>query len=240
MIALKIDSNELIKATRKLELLNRSAFPVAVRGTLNSAAYEMKQQTIDITTRENFTIRKATFFKANSKVVQATGFDVNQMQATVGFTGNSQAVEDLQQQETGGTILGRAFIPLNTARTGNSNTKLVRSSNRIKGIRIIDARKNKGNAAQQFIQAAKRANVGDFILANYQDRTILWRLNSLNRNSDGSFKLTGIYSYDKGRSAKIDKATHFMQKATLLVQPKIADMYLQQAERQFAKALSNQ
>ena len=126
---LNVNTDAVVAFTNKLEKLNRSAFPVAVRTALNSAAFHMKKDAIINSAKDNFIQRKPSFFKANSKVLPANGFDVNTMQSKVGFTGNSQAVEDLEQQEQGGTIKGRSFLSIgdessnNPARSGGSYGK---------------------------------------------------------------------------------------------------------------------
>ena len=106
----------------RLERINRSALPVAVRQTLNAAAFDVKQNTMP-EEADIFIHRKPTFFKANSGVTPAKGLDVNTMEATVGFkpkTGDrSHSVEDLEEQEEGGVIPhSRAFVALKEGRTG--------------------------------------------------------------------------------------------------------------------------
>ncbi len=80
---------------------------MAIRQTLNDAAYDVKLRTMPQTSDASFIKRKPTFWKAKSRVEGAKGFDVNTMQSTVGFLeGNkhSQAVRDLDEQEHGGRI----------------------------------------------------------------------------------------------------------------------------------------
>ena len=43
---LNVNTDAVVALTNKLEKLHRSAFPVAVRSTLNSAAFDMKKDTI--------------------------------------------------------------------------------------------------------------------------------------------------------------------------------------------------
>lgn len=234
---LNVNANEVIALTAKLEQLNRSAFPSAVKNTLNTAAFDMKKNELPASASSNFINRKPSFFKANSKVITANGFDVNTMKATVGFTGKDQAVDDLEQQESGGTIKSRSFIPLKFARSGNSNNKLVRANARLKNIKIIDAKNAPGkNDKEKFVQSVIHAGVGGIVLSEINGRAFMWKVNSLKRTSNGSFKLTPLYSFKKGRTVTV-KARHFVEEAATKTAPKIEDYYKAAAEYQFKKVL---
>ncbi len=233
---LVIDSTGLEKYAKQLNEINRSAYPVAVRQTLNSAAFDVKQRTMPDEAKDTFTQRKPNFFKANSKVEKAQGFAINTMQSTVGFTGNQQAVEDLEQQEHGGKIKGRSFIPLDTARTGGSNKRMIRANARLKKLKFVDPKNVSGkNEKEKFIKSVEFAGRGGLVLGEYKGRKIIWRVNSLRRNEDGQFKLTALYTYDKGRAAKIDKATHFMRTASLESAKLLNDHFIKNAEAQILK-----
>lgn len=237
MMTLNVNANAVVKLTIKLEKLNRSAFPLAVRGTLNSAALDMKQKTIITSTDDNFTKRKPSFFKAASKVNFASGFAVNSMQSEVGFKGDSQAVDDLEQQEKGGDIGGRAFVAMNPARVSSAYKKNIRPNARLKALKIVDAKNAKGaNDKQKFIKSVIHAGVGGAVLANYKDKKILWRVNSLNKNDLGTLKLTPLYTYEKGRKVKVNK-TDFMKEASEMTQKKIDEFYFASAQKQFDKVL---
>ena len=188
---------------------------------------------------EAFTQRNKSFFKSKSKVMMAKGFNMNSMKATVGFIGASknQAVDDLEKQERGGEIGGRSFIPMNTARVSKSQSKSVRKQNRYNDIRnLVDARKMKGrNDGQKFIKGALKAGVGGVVLADYKSKTILWRINSLNR-SGGHFKLTALYSFKRDRNVKVE-GTNFMQRATLQSAQKMDMFYQIQAQKQIKRLM---
>jgi len=131
-----VDTDEVIQFTNRLEKLNGSAFPNAVRGTLNGLAFDVKTKTMPEETQKKFINRQKNFFKANSGVEVAKGFNVRSMVSVVGFKSkrpNNQAVEDLEKQEHGGIIKGRSFLALHQARTSKSINKLVAKRNRISG-----------------------------------------------------------------------------------------------------------
>lgn len=228
---LNVDTNAVIKFTNKLEKLNKSAFPNAVRGALNSAAFDVKSRTLQKSTDKNFEKRQANFFKANSRVEMAKGNIVSEMVATVGMrdlSGTNYAVKDLEQQESGGVIGGKSFIPMDTARTGKSNKRLVQKKNRLRGIKnVVSAKKN----SKPIVVAAVKVGVGGHVISN---KNILFRVDSLARNRAGRIKLTPIYSYKRNRTVKV-KATHFMREAAEESGSRIEKFYMIQANREFKK-----
>lgn len=234
---LDVNTSSVVVFTNKLEKLNRSAFPVAVRTALNSAAFDMKKNTILSSSKSEFINRKPSFFKANSKVITASGFDISTMKSAVGFTGKDQAIDDLEQQEHGGTIKSRSFIPMKTARTGNAENKLVRANARLSKIKIVDTKNVSGkNEKEKFIKSVIHAGVKGHVLSDFNGNGYVWRVNSIKRTDTGSFKLTPLYSYKSGRNVKVDK-TGFMEKATEMTKTKMEDFYIKAAKRQFEKAL---
>ena len=235
-----VDTDEVIKFTNDLEKLNRSAFPNAVRGTLNGLAFDVKTKTMPEETKKDFINRQKNFFKANSGVDVAKGFNLRTMVSVVGFKSkrpNNQAVENLEQQEKGGEIKGRSFLALHQARTSKSINKLVAKRNRISGIKnIVNTSSIEGKTeGQKFIKSIHLAGSGGFVLSHFNRKGILWRVDSLDRKKDGKFKLTAIQSYEKGRSVRIKKATHFMENSSVKSSKKSEEIYIKEANRQFNK-----
>lgn len=237
-----IDADAVVVFTNKLEKLHRSALPSAVRGTLNKAAFDVKQKTMPATSARTFTMRQANFFKANSRVDVAKGFDIGSMQSTVGFTEqslkgqNNYAVRDLEQQERGGTIKSRAFIPTNIAR-GGSSSKPVRPGNRLAKVKnIVNSNGFKGTKKQQFKQAAEKAGAGGYVIGNSKTK-ILWRIDSISvRNGRLKVRKTPLYSFQDNRSVSV-KGTGFMERASLQSGDKLNDFYIQEATRQIEKLM---
>ena len=148
---LNINDSEIVNFTNKLEQMHRKHLPNAIRNTLNEVALKgVKQKTLLSTTSKEFTQRQKNFFKANSRVDFARGWDINRMQSVVGMSsaklrgGSNYAVDDLEQQEKGGKIGGRSLIPLKQARVSNSWGRMVRKKYRLSSIKkVVDARDNK-------------------------------------------------------------------------------------------------
>lgn len=211
-----IDSDAVVKFANTLEKMYKSAFPSAVRGTLNKTVLHVKTQSMPSTANKNFTNRQPNFFKANSRFEPAKGFNMKAMQATVGFIpnnlkgSNNHAVSDLEEQETGGTIERKSFIPMKAARTGNNQNKVVRSNARLSNIKkIVEVKKmHAKNKRSRFVLAAIAAGKGGFVLSD----KILWRIDS-DKTKKGGFKKTPLYSFKKGRNVTVN-ATGFMRTAS--------------------------
>lgn len=228
----------IVVFANKLEKLPKKAFPNAVRGTLNSLAFDVKKNTMPRSAKR-FVNRDKNFFKANSRVEMARGTNVNSMESIVGFRslgGTNTAVENLEKQETGGIIPGRSFMPTDAARVSKSKKRKVSRKNRISGIKkIVHVAKTPGKTdGQKFIRSVVEAGKGGHILKE----NMLFRVDRLSRTgSKWKFRLTAIYSFSKGRSAKIRKATHFMKKATDKTYQKVEKIWIKEAQRQFDRAL---
>jgi len=238
---LNINTAAVVSYTNKLEKMHRSALPVAIRGALNSAAFDVKQKTMPFTAKAEFEQRNRTFFKANSRVVMAKGFNTKTMKSLVGFTenklkgGDNFAVKDLAQQEHGGKIDKKSFIPTDEAR-GGSATKAVRPMNRLSRInKVVNASKSSGGSLKQrFLKAAIRAGKGGHVLGNFPNQK-LYKITSIQKRA-GKLKIRtkALYSFKPGRSVRV-KATHFMRTASLMSGNKIDQFFIKEATRQFER-----
>lgn len=237
-----INADAVVEFTNKLEKLHRSALPVAIRGTLNKAAFDVKKNTMPQSAKANFMQRQPNFFKANSRVEMAKGFNVRSMKAVVGFTenglkgGNNFAVRELQQQERGGEIKSRSFIPMDDAR-GGSATRLVRPGNRISNItKIVNANKVAGkNKRQQFMRAAKIAGKGGFVIGN-TTKKILWRIDDIRIGRGTTIRKKAIYSYEESREVSI-KGTSFMREASTASARKMDAYFNDEAKKQIIRLM---
>lgn len=251
---LNINTDATVVMTNNLEKLHRSAFPNAVRETLNRAALDVKKDTLLKSADKNFIKREPNFFKANSRVEFARGYNVNSMAATVGMVEknlkgeHNNSVKDLEQQEEGGNIGGRSFLPLYKARVGNNPNKKVKANLRISDIRkswnsrVVDVRKqNAKNKKEAFVKAAIKAGAGGFVFSDtYFGSRILFRIDSVFSSLKGRktiIRKTGIYSAVKGFKAKV-KNTHFMKNAALESGSKIERFYNEEGQKQVERLMN--
>lgn len=242
-IKFNINTDASVIFANKLEKLHRSGLPLAIRGTLNDAAFEVKKNAMPKYTKETFEERRRNFFKANSKVEGAQGFDINRMQSTVGFLSSglhspstNYAVRDLKEQEEGGNIGGRSFKPLPDARIGKTMSGNVRPNNRISQIlksgNVVDVKDSKGaDWSQRSIRASLHAGKGGYVLGG----KILWRVSSITRvGRNIRFEKEKLYSFTKSGTAKVH-ATGFMKKASLEVQKEMEMFFRIQANKQIQR-----
>lgn len=194
MLKIDIDTTNLIGHIGKLSKLHRSAMPAAVMQTLNGAAYTTKTVTMP-KEADRFEKRKPTFFKANSKVAPARGFNIDTMRAEVGFIpkpgDKSHSVEDLEAQEKHSTIDNRSFIALPTAREGKSFNKRIKRSNYMDKINNVldpvEQRSQKGKATDSlrmsFILTAMAAGKGGLIFGTDRKKgaRVVFRINKIAR-----------------------------------------------------------
>ncbi len=223
MPSFDLDSDAAVVFTNKLEKLHRSALPVAVRSTLNSAAFDVKQRSMPREAKATFTERRKNFFKAKSSVKKAQGFDIKSMRSTVGFVGanGNPAVGNLEKQERGGKIGGRGFIPMNDARVSNSLSRSIRGKNRLSSIDNLKKIRSK----KRFHQIVRKVGVGGFILY----KNTVFEVKKLERSN---IKLRGLYSHEKGRSAVIKTGTNFMKNASLKSGTRLEKFYAIEAKKQ--------
>lgn len=238
-IEININDDANVVLTDKLERLHRSALPVAIRQTLDNAAFDVKERTLPKISKLLFVNRTKTFFKSNSKVNKANGFNIKTMHSEVGMFenrlkgGDNHAVKDLEKQERGGSIGGKSFIPMKSARVSRSNKKNVRKINRISTINnIVNTKKVKGkNSGQKFMVAVNKAGVNGYIL----HKDILYRVDRISKSRKYKFKLTPLYSHKKSRSVSV-KSTGFMKKASDITRKLMPKFYNENAKKQLKKA----
>lgn len=241
---LNINSDALVRHTARLEQMHKSALPIAVRQTLSRAAFDVKKVTMPAES-DVFIHRKSTFFKSNSKVEPAKGFDISTMKAMVGFVpkpgDKSHSVEDLEQQEDGGAIGDRAFVPLKDARAAKAWGRMPKNALRWTMIKskILNAENVNGPApGQNFIKSAIYAGKGGFVIGttvNANGNKMLYLINSIKRvDGDTKINSTPIYAVKAGRKVH-PEAQHFMKKASDKSAGKMDAIFIEEANKQLAK-----
>jgi hypothetical protein len=235
-----INTSSFEEHAKKLKKISKSAFPAAVRQMLNDAAYDLKTKTMPDQSRKDFTNRQDNFFKANSSYEKATGNNISTMKSTVGFVGgglkgqNNRAVDDLEEQEQGGQLEKKSFIPMNAARKSGSLKSLVRPNARlskIKNSKVINASQmGFSKANSNFVVAAHKAGVRGYFISG----STLWQVNKLSHGNSRDMKLTPLYNYKKNRKVSV-KPTHFMREASLKTMEKVDGFFLKHATAQINK-----
>lgn len=228
MVKLFIDNTEVVRFADKLRTMHRSDLPIVVRQTLNDLAFDVKKTTLLKSADNEFILRNPSFFKRNSGVKKATGFDIDKMSSEVGILKNdSKAAQQLTKQEYGGKISNRPYIYMNQARTSGSKSKMVRRVNYLNTKGIIKGGKS-------FIGSAYKAKK--------ENKNLLWKtksgetLMSINSISNSKVKATPIADYEKNRSVTIS-ARPFLKPATMNSFKKREYFFIRNAKKRFERAL---
>jgi hypothetical protein len=256
-VQFNINTLAIANATIKLQQMHKYALPVATRQTLTSAAFRTKTETMPEEANV-FIHRKPTFFKANSKATPAKGLDINTMSASVGFVpkpgDKSHSVEDLEQQEDGGTIGNRAMIALSEGRTGNVWQGLTRLKNRRGKLedKIFDSKNVPGTIKRKYGSSAPASDKERFVLSailaakeggvvignrvNSHGNKIAWIIKKgiFPFRAKRKYVDSRVFAVKKGRKVN-PKATHFMRKASMESQQQMEADYIKFANIQIAK-----
>lgn len=246
MANLNVNNDKVIEFTAKLEKLNKSAFPSAVRNTLNNAAFEVKKQ-LPKTAESKFITRQKSFFKRFSIVDKAEGFDVNKMISKAGINSaiDSEIANNLVSQEFGGMVNGKKLIPHDNARVSGSQNKRVAAQNRLNKVNIYDGTKaynrHKGGKKSKFVAAIMgTAKSGKkHMMLKTGSSGMVYEVTAISQNAKNkkvSFKIKKLYSVRNRKSNNV-KAHGFMSATAAIVSKDIDKIYQKNAEFQFKKYL---
>lgn len=243
---LNVNTDAAIQLTARLEKISRSAFPLAVRNSLNDAAFDMKKKDILDSAKKNFPGLKAqTFFKKYTGVRKASGFSVNSMVAVFGFLNASdpsvrKAIEGMETQEFGG-IIDDGLRYLKFSR-GNRIKGFVQKRNYYDPTKVITGRNRggKGTRKSKFVARAARAHQENKpFFMNTMKGNFLVTVKSMTfdrENDKVDIKLNFLMMDRKMKVAKI-KRTNFNKEAALKAVNRMDEYYTTNAEKQFKKHL---
>jgi len=246
MKSFDVNSEAAIQLTAKLGSLHRSAFPSAVRNTLNDAAFQMKKKEILNSAQKNFnTIRSKSLFTGRRVVVKkANGWDVNVLKSVVGFSDAGDAsvraaVEGLEKQETGG-IVNTGSRYLKGSRIKSSNSRKVKRGNYYDRGNVISGRSKRGGTRKsKFVSRMyrsykeKKPFFMNTMKGNFLVRTVSFRKIKGNKIKT---KLRFLMMSRDKTPVKI-KPTRFMSKAGISASIKMPKMFKNNAEFQIKKHL---
>lgn len=243
---IKIDTREIFDLSTKLMDLHRAALPNAVRFTLSDLAFDVKKNTLYPALNESgMIIRNPTFFKKYSGVQKAVGWDISKMYSEAGMIpeGNAaKAVSRLKEQDEGGKLGNRNYVPDDQARIGGNRSGKVRKNNMHQ--RLILCGHVQWGDKQGLIRTVTRSGVekqgrglGFVVIYGWNLYEIIGyhRVSKQHRKDDViKLHLRKLYSYKKDRQIEV-KPHHFIEKASLLSGKKLDEIFKENAERQLAK-----
>lgn len=208
---ININNAEIVKFTNKLEKLHKSAMPVAVRQTLNDAAFDARKGLIK-KFKKNFIIRNRTFITSHTAVNKCQNtFDINKMVSETGIIkGKTKSGDLLEKQEIGGNIQ-RQRIPGSSVRMGSNFRKPV--------------------VRQYYWNKFKNRKNG--IIYKSGESTIIKSKNSLFRIMRGG-KIATMYTLNKNVTIK---ASPFLEPASNEAANNLSKFFIQNAQKRFQKYL---
>lgn len=244
-LILNVNTTAVISLTAKLERLNKSAYPNAVRSTLNDAAFAMKKGNILDSAKKNMTVRNPSFFRKFTGVNRANGWDVNSMKSEVGFINTDanklkgrKAIEGMEHNEVGGSDNTGAMY-LKGARTSNNSKRLVRRKARFDKSKIASGTSSKMRDKKlAFVQnafASLKENAPTFIETSKGRFLVqVTKIKTDANHKKLDIKMTFLMRSRKQNVAHA-KATHFNKEAALKTATEIEKFYAKNAEYQFQK-----
>lgn len=213
---LNVNTDAAIQLTARLEKLSKTAFPSAVRNTLNEVAFTAKKL-VPENAANNFTIRQKNLFTFMTLVNKASGNNVNGMVSQVGVNGSKGSLSDgLEKQESGGIVIGRKLIAHDMARTSNSSKKKIKSKNLFRNV-------GKFGTAQKRVPGSKYFRIKKGAKETVFEKT--------SKN-----KITPLYIVRKTKSVLIKKKP-FINPSAVKASKNMEGIYEKQANFQFRKYL---
>ena len=244
---LNVNDKTVIDLTAKLEKMHKSAFPSAVRNTLNDAAFETRKLLPTVGARQFKYQRNKSFLKTFSTVDKAKGFNVKQMHSTVGIDATRDRVlaDNLESQEFGGTVKGNKIVAHDKSRVSGSKAKRVSRRNAKDKVKAHNATRSykahRGSRNSKFVAAVmSTAESGkNHMLLNYGNRGMIYEIKNISQNRKTrkiNFKIKKLYSIRNKNTSNV-KPVHFMRASSSAASKGINDMYKKNAEFQFKKHL---
>lgn len=241
---LRIDADEVIKLTVKLEKTHRAALPNAIRNTLNNAAFEVKNE-IPIQGQKKFVTRSKGFLRAFSTVDKASGFNVNNMVATAGINSKrgSKVAEGLVAQEFGGTLDTSRLVPHDDARTSGSHLKRLKRKNWKQKLNANKGgkayRAHKGSRKSKFVAAVMSTvkSGKEFMILQNGGTGMLYRIKgskARKRSGKLNFKVEKLF-YIKSTDEAQTKGKGFILASKNIALQKMDGFYKKNAEYQLKK-----
>lgn len=254
---MSVDKRELEQWATKLRKLGRTAYPLAVRATLSTMAYQTTKRAKEKHLPEKFSLRNSYIRKSVQYDRGSNTLNINQMKAKAGQVArhNGKPSNQLQKQEFGGVDRPkRRYLKtaLPQARTqGNWGSKVGSRSkiNKIDNAGMVTAknvtsyakgrtRKSTGRAGAKQIIAVAIATKKKYVMFNSSNNNkVIARIRSRagRGKKQGTVKLTVLYKLQQQRT---NKPRPWLAPSVDDVTKKADEIFIQEAERRFAKVMN--
>lgn len=238
-----VNTDAVVVHAAKLESLHKSAFPSAIRNTLNDASFSMKKDGLLVSAKDNFrNLRQPRFFKRYTAVQKASGFNVDKMKSIVGFLKPSnsaarRAIEGLKKHQFGGVIDDGSRY-LKAARISSNYSKRVSRRNYYDKSKVITGRsKRRGTRKSKFVARmyrSKKENKPFFM--NAMRGNFLAKTTSFRKTKNGDLKIkTKFLMMSRNKTPVTIKRNRFVSKAARREAMKMESYFRKNAEFQIKK-----
>lgn len=242
-----VNTEGVIHLTARLEQLNKSAFPSAVRSTLSDAAFEMKQKNILESAKRNMKVKAPNFFKANTGVERARfSRNIESMSATSGFVNKrgikaNKAVEYGMEANEVGAVDSTGLMYKKATRTGRGLVRRNRYYDRAK--LTVNRSNKKGNSYVQSAFASLKDKKPIMVdtkngraMIMVKSITQYKRANKKAGRTKGQLKINSVLlMMDRTVKKAKAKATHFVKESAIKTQKQMEGFYQKNADYQFAR-----
>lgn len=239
-----VNTSEVLHLTAKLERINRSAFPSAVRATLSDAAFEMKQKNILESAKKNMNVKQPNFFKANTGVERARfNRNVEAMSATSGFVNKrgikaNKAVEYGMEANEIGAVDNTGMMYKKATRTGRGLVRRNRyyDKGKITKSYLRSNIKTKKTTKGSYVQRAFSSLIDKApVMVDTKVGRAMIMVKSI-KNVKGKLRIkSDLLMMDRTTKKAKAKATHFNKEAAQKTQKQMEVFYKKNAEYQFAR-----
>ena len=247
-----VNTDATIILTAKLERLNKTAFPNAVRSTLSDGAFAMKQGGILASAKKNMKVKNENFFKANTGVVKARGRNVNQMEAISGFTNkrgekaNKAVNYGMEANEFGDTDdSGLKYYPATRGSRGMvRRSQYYDKENITESYLSSNLKTKKQNRDSYTVRAFASLKDKKPVFVNTRKGRALIKVSAIKKRKSGKGKgslriMSKLLMMDRTQKKARAKATHFNREAALTVHKKMDEFYAKNAQFQFDRVLKS-
>lgn len=226
------EGKNIIDYSHKLSKMHKSALPNTVRFTLNDLAKDVKTKTLQEESKEQFEVRKPTFFKRYSGFQQAGGYNIARMKSTVGMVkgADSKSVASTQigEQQTAGTVENKSYLPSENMRTSKGLVKK-------KYLDEIKKRPIKTNGKNYAKNWAKAKKSGRTLLVVKNGRGVVVVSTRKLKRKTNNLQTRLIASYKKNRNIDLTTKKPFLNNAAIKSGQKMEMFYIRNAKRQIER-----
>lgn len=242
-MAFKVDTKDVQKLVDALRDINRTAYPLAVRSTLNRVAFETRKLSSTETIPHTFTTRNTFIEKSVQYERSENTFSIGSMEAIAGQVSDylGKKTDQLDKQEHGSPVVAKGnytFAATPAARGGNYNKPILKRyyfpKMDIKKLDdLVNPTHEQGLEVSQACGYAKRNNKSINVVAH--SKKLKYGVYHIKPDGKGG-KASLIYALNN----KVNpiKRTPWLRETAKKVGVKVNEIFIEEAKKRIEKELS--